>query len=195
MNIYRCKLGIFFFHPLNKYAEPFEWTAKGEICSDIGRLPLDDKNDCIKAALSHSLDYTGQASYSEYPGGCFQITSVFWNKNATGNRSKVARTLCRAGGEFNHVTSSSYICIILANPYHFYIIFLFSTDRCFTSNTNKICSSDWASCCPGGDGSGAICASPDCSNPGVTPCEGTWMSKNCEAICYPCQTSSGTISA
>ena len=68
------------------------------------------------------------------------------------------------------------------------------TDQCFTSNTASDCTSDWVSCCPGGDGSGANCVEKDCSNPGVTPCEGGWMSQNCEAICRPCEGSSDTIS-
>jgi len=66
------------------------------------------------------------------------------------------------------------------------------SEQCYTSNSD--CADyqlEHGACCPGGeglplDGSLGLCGSSDCSNPGVSPCEGNWMKKNCEAVCYPC---------
>ena len=44
---------------------------------------------------------------------------------------------------------------------------------------------DWKTCCPGGDGSGALCSERDCV-PGASICQGYWMKDFCPQTCDIC---------
>ena len=91
----------YFLHFATEYAGTFTWSGSNQLCSDIGKEALSDEAECKKAAASLDLDYSkGGMNSNSFPTGCFQMSRVFWNKNAYGKSQAQSKAICKDFGGF-----------------------------------------------------------------------------------------------
>ena len=63
-------------------------------CEDEGGVDMDEK-DCKKAAEDMGLEFSGHYTLSDYPKGCFKVSSVYFNKHSVGSRRRYVNSICR----------------------------------------------------------------------------------------------------
>ena len=158
---------------------------------------VSESEECREAATQLGRPYVGVIIEDDSrPSGCYywESTPGAYNKNVylnpysrsdTHNINRMTGGVCKKGisdiykyALYKQTSNNKRSMINVPS--------LFVGNQCFTSNTNCNPFPGLSSCCPGGDGQSAECSTLDCSSPGVTPCEGTWMVTNCEAVCFPC---------
>ena len=63
-------------------------------CEDEGGVDMDEKN-CKTAAEDLGLEFWGHLTHSEYPKGCFNVSSsVYFNKHSVGKRRRFLNSIC-----------------------------------------------------------------------------------------------------
>ena len=78
-------------------------TKFAERCTGIGKLPIVDKDECMRASTSLTLNFDDEVNDTRYPKGCiFQgiiDATVMWNINKTRQTQEEAGAeICRQTG-------------------------------------------------------------------------------------------------
>ena len=73
---------------------------ENKLCGDeINSVGMDEK-DCKKAAEDMGLEFSGYLTLSDYPKGCFKIsTKIYFNRHSVGSRRSSVQTICRNLGK------------------------------------------------------------------------------------------------
>ena len=76
-------------------------TEKNDLCTDKGKLPIEDKFDCIQAARTiKNVDFIRTERKPDFPIGCYvNGKGVYFNTHVKGSREKSSRSICRGIGQ------------------------------------------------------------------------------------------------
>ena len=87
--------------------------------------------------------------------------------------AQVIKSICL---QPSHVVFNTQNCF-------FYHVLLSCLQGCKKDRYDKC--GEWKTCCPDGDGSGALCVEEDCAD-GASICQGHWMKEHCPQTCDIC---------
>ena len=81
-------------------ASDYVVTAFGSICSDIGKIPVVDENECQRAATPLGKFFILAQEDAVYPRGCYFLGNgdTFWNSHENGTYRSDCAEICRKIG-------------------------------------------------------------------------------------------------
>ena len=90
-----------FFVSVELFGGSYYVTATNYLCSDKGKVPVEDIQDCRDAAqtIPYVRFYKNENS-QRYPTGCYiNGKGVYFNTHANGSRQENSGSICRAIGK------------------------------------------------------------------------------------------------
>ena len=73
----------------------FDITNLGQVCSEIGRIPVKVGIGCKEAATELGKSFHGESDLGSSPNGCIlQNNKVYWNVADAGSREHISKVIC-----------------------------------------------------------------------------------------------------